>query len=612
MSSHLTISYTSKTAAGTAPAGAPAADAPAADSPLGFLAALLDQLLAGATETTTEAASSAAGTEAAIPGLLDFALDSKTETSTAAAPDPQSLVAGLTSLLATLQTQSDTGESPSADQLHTLNDSIDALSAALPVAPATPTSASPPAAVPVQASELRDRLLALSQSLAATAPALSQKLDTLATQLATAAPAAAPPASPPRSDDAATIADIIRSLLGKTGASDDTADKPDAGANPAPATEDQLLQILATLGLNAQPASGSPPAAEAPPAASASASVAAVPPDLLRLSNQLTRLSAELAPVAPDFAKKLEAVATKLVSSDADPTLLAQVGSAASDRDGAGLEKLVQSLIDAKPAAAPAPVPTGPQIATTTQLEIPAAIVPPKAVGPQNTAPQPVVASTEPTPKLTLTAAAAPAADPEPAKLEAKVATIVVDATKAEPAKAEPAPTNPQQNPLAPPANTAPPRALPAAYQPVANPINMGQIAFEMVRQVHQGNSRFTLRLDPPELGRVDVRMQIDQTGIVNARLTVERAETLDLFQRDQRSLERALAQAGLDSSKTNLEFSLRQNPFANMSGDQRSPQQHFAQSSRFMASEPAPQPSVPAIALYRGTASAGGVNILA
>ena len=69
------------------------------------------------------------------------------------------------------------------------------------------------------------------------------------------------------------------------------------------------------------------------------------------------------------------------------------------------------------------------------------------------------------------------------------------------------------QQPAPAPAQQA--RALPAAYQPVANPINMGQVAFEMVRQVHQGTSRFTIRLDPPELGRVDVKMHVDNTGTV-------------------------------------------------------------------------------------------------
>src|SRR5690606_3761542 len=62
-----------------------------------------------------------------------------------------------------------------------------------------------------------------------------------------------------------------------------------------------------------------------------------------------------------------------------------------------------------------------------------------------------------------------------------------------------------------------------------------------------------------PELGRVDVRMEMDQSGNVVARLAVEKSETLDLLQRDQRALEKALGDAGIDTGKTELEFSLRQ-----------------------------------------------------
>jgi flagellar hook-length control protein FliK len=138
----------------------------------------------------------------------------------------------------------------------------------------------------------------------------------------------------------------------------------------------------------------------------------------------------------------------------------------------------------------------------------------------------------------------------------------------------------------------------------------MGQLAFEMVRQVHQGASRFTIRLDPPELGRVDVRLHVDASGAATARLTVDRAETLDLFQRDQRTLERALAQAGFDAARTSLEFSLRQDGSANLAGGQHQ-QQERASSPRFsLDGEREPATPTPAITLYRGLASAGGVNI--
>ncbi len=98
-----------------------------------------------------------------------------------------------------------------------------------------------------------------------------------------------------------------------------------------------------------------------------------------------------------------------------------------------------------------------------------------------------------------------------------------------------------------------------AAYTRPEPRINVPHIAVEIARSIQNGISRFEIRLNPPELGRVDVRLEMDQSGNVIARLAVEKSETLDLLQRDQRALERALADAGLDGSKTELEFSLRQ-----------------------------------------------------
>jgi len=153
-------------------------------------------------------------------------------------------------------------------------------------------------------------------------------------------------------------------------------------------------------------------------------------------------------------------------------------------------------------------------------------------------------------------------------------------------------------------------RVVQTGYQTSQQQLNLPQIAFEVSRQVLDGNSRFQIRLDPPELGRIDVKLDIDSNGQVHAKLVVEKAETLDLMQRDQRALERALQQAGLDQSKTNLEFSLKQNPFAgdqnqNSGGDQQ------AGSGGQDDGEDA-DAQVPAVTLYRGNLSASGLNIIA
>ncbi len=86
------------------------------------------------------------------------------------------------------------------------------------------------------------------------------------------------------------------------------------------------------------------------------------------------------------------------------------------------------------------------------------------------------------------------------------------------------------------------------------------QVASGIVRHLQNGQTQFQMRLDPPELGRIDVDLKVAHDGRVHAHLIVDRPETLDLFMRDQRGLERALQNAGLDTNADNLSFSLNDN----------------------------------------------------
>ncbi|HVM97250.1 MAG TPA: flagellar hook-length control protein FliK, partial [Candidatus Acidoferrales bacterium] len=93
--------------------------------------------------------------------------------------------------------------------------------------------------------------------------------------------------------------------------------------------------------------------------------------------------------------------------------------------------------------------------------------------------------------------------------------------------------------------------------------IPLAGLPVEIATQARSGNNRFEIRLDPPELGRIDVRLDIDTKGNVTSRLMVERPETLDLLRRDAPQLERALQDAGLKTSDQGLQFSLRDQTFA-------------------------------------------------
>ncbi len=91
--------------------------------------------------------------------------------------------------------------------------------------------------------------------------------------------------------------------------------------------------------------------------------------------------------------------------------------------------------------------------------------------------------------------------------------------------------------------------------RPGALPVNA--VAIEIARQFRGGANRFQIRLDPPELGRIDVRMHVSSDGKVSAHIVVEKPETLVALNRDAPALERALNTAGLSADKNALNFSL-------------------------------------------------------
>jgi flagellar hook-length control protein FliK len=106
--------------------------------------------------------------------------------------------------------------------------------------------------------------------------------------------------------------------------------------------------------------------------------------------------------------------------------------------------------------------------------------------------------------------------------------------------------------------------AAPAVTQNVqiATPsANMPALAVEIAAKSQSGAKQFDIRLDPPELGRVEVRLSIDATGKASAHLSADQPQTLDLLQKDAPALTRALRDAGLNVSQNGLNFSLRQQP---------------------------------------------------
>ncbi len=84
------------------------------------------------------------------------------------------------------------------------------------------------------------------------------------------------------------------------------------------------------------------------------------------------------------------------------------------------------------------------------------------------------------------------------------------------------------------------------------------QLAVQMNKSIAAGQDRFTVRLNPAELGRIEVRVDMSSEGRVTASFHVDQPATLDLLQRDQRGLERALSDAGIKTDSSSLNFNLR------------------------------------------------------
>ncbi|CCE00533.1 putative flagellar hook length determination protein [Bradyrhizobium sp. STM 3809] len=108
-------------------------------------------------------------------------------------------------------------------------------------------------------------------------------------------------------------------------------------------------------------------------------------------------------------------------------------------------------------------------------------------------------------------------------------------------------------------------------------------LAVEIAASALNGKSRFEIRLDPAELGRIDVRIDVDRNGQVTSHLRVEKPETLAMLQQTAPQLQQALQDAGLKSNNSGLQFSLRDQ---NSSGQNGGDYQQNGNSQRLIVTE--------------------------
>jgi hypothetical protein len=110
------------------------------------------------------------------------------------------------------------------------------------------------------------------------------------------------------------------------------------------------------------------------------------------------------------------------------------------------------------------------------------------------------------------------------------------------------------------------------------------QVAREIVRRFDGGSTRFELRLDPPELGRIEVRLDVSRDHRVTAVIAADNPQSLTELARHARELEQQLHSAGLTLSENGLSFDLRQGARGDDSGDGADHTNHAGQERKLDA----------------------------
>lgn len=100
----------------------------------------------------------------------------------------------------------------------------------------------------------------------------------------------------------------------------------------------------------------------------------------------------------------------------------------------------------------------------------------------------------------------------------------------------------------------------PAATEHRARAAAIGEdVGIAIVRHADSGSGDvLVIRLDPAELGKIEVRLRMDEARQLSAEVTADQPATLDLLRRDSDNLTRALNDAGFRADDQSLRFDSR------------------------------------------------------
>ena len=79
-----------------------------------------------------------------------------------------------------------------------------------------------------------------------------------------------------------------------------------------------------------------------------------------------------------------------------------------------------------------------------------------------------------------------------------------------------------------------------------------------MTRGSDNNINRLSMQLEPADLGRIDVELKMSKDGNLKAHIMTDKADTLNILQKDSSALQKALQEAGLDVGSDSFSFDLR------------------------------------------------------
>jgi hypothetical protein len=94
-----------------------------------------------------------------------------------------------------------------------------------------------------------------------------------------------------------------------------------------------------------------------------------------------------------------------------------------------------------------------------------------------------------------------------------------------------------------------------APYVPVGE-----QVAVNLKQALNADNNEIRIQLKPAALGTIDVKLNVGQDGRINAVISADRSDTLNMLKQDSGTLQQALKNAGLNADSSSLSFNLNSN----------------------------------------------------